>query len=57
MTAASQDRVLVADDDRDIRDLVEFKLTQAGYDVEAVGDGAAAWRRSRPARPGWPSST
>jgi two-component system, OmpR family, response regulator len=35
-------RVLVADDDRDIRDLVVFKLTQAGYAVQAVGDGAAA---------------
>lgn len=36
-------RVLVADDDTDIRDLVEFKLTQAGYAVHAVGDGVAAW--------------
>ena len=36
-------RVLVADDDTDIRDLVEFKLTQAGYAVQAVGDGLAAW--------------
>ena len=44
MTAASQDRILVADDDGDIRDLVVFKLTQAGYDVEAVQDGAAAFQ-------------
>ena len=36
-------RVLIADDDPDIRDLVEFKLTQAGYAVQAVGDGVAAW--------------
>jgi DNA-binding response OmpR family regulator len=36
-------RVLVADDDADIRDLVEFKLTQAGYAVEAVTDGISAW--------------
>jgi len=36
-------RVLVADDDADIRDLVEFKLTQAGYAVEAVPDGISAW--------------
>jgi DNA-binding response OmpR family regulator len=42
MTAAPQDRILVADDDGDIRDLVVFKLTQAGYEVEAVQDGAAA---------------
>ena len=44
MTAASQDRILVADDDGDIRDHVVFKLTQAGYDVEAVQDGAAAFQ-------------
>jgi len=44
MTAALQDRILVADDDGDIRDLVVFKLTQAGYDVEAVQDGAAAFQ-------------
>ncbi|MBW8729520.1 MAG: response regulator [Terrabacter sp.] len=40
---ASPVRVLVADDDADIRDLVEFKLTQAGYAVEAVSDGISAW--------------
>jgi CheY-like chemotaxis protein len=42
-TDASPVRVLVADDDADIRDLVEFKLTQAGYAVEAVPDGISAW--------------
>lgn len=36
-------RVLVADDDPDIRELVEFKLAQAGYAVTAFPDGAAAW--------------
>jgi DNA-binding response OmpR family regulator len=35
-------RVLVADDDRDIRDLVVFKLTQAGHEVFAAGDGQEA---------------
>ena len=35
-------RVLVADDDADIRDLVQFKLTQSGFDVAAVGDGQTA---------------
>ena len=35
-------RVLVADDDPDIRELVRFKLEQAGHDVTAVGDGDAA---------------
>lgn len=36
-------RVVVADDDADIRELVTFKLRQAGYDIEAVADGAEAW--------------
>lgn len=35
-------RILVADDDGDIRDLVTFKLAQAGYAVDAAADGAAA---------------
>ncbi|GAA2723787.1 response regulator transcription factor [Cellulomonas aerilata] len=34
--------ILVADDDADIRDLVSFKLEQAGYRVVAVGDGVQA---------------
>ena len=36
-------RVVVADDDADIRELVTFKLRQAGYDIDAVADGAEAW--------------
>ncbi|GAB3786528.1 response regulator transcription factor [Nocardioides ungokensis] len=35
-------RILVADDDVDIRELVEFKLSTLGHDVVAVADGAAA---------------
>jgi len=35
-------KIVVADDDADIRDLVTFKLQQSGHDVVAVGDGAAA---------------
>ena len=35
-------RILVADDDVDIRELVEFKLSTLGHDVVAVSDGAAA---------------
>ena len=35
-------RIVVADDDDDIRDLVVFKLTQAGFEVVAVVDGVAA---------------
>lgn len=41
--ACPPSRILVADDDADIRDLVEFKLSQAGYDVHAVADGLSAW--------------
>lgn len=40
--ASSRPSVLVADDDADIRDLVVFKLQQAGMEVVAVGDGNAA---------------
>jgi two-component system phosphate regulon response regulator PhoB len=39
--------VLVADDDADIRDLVTFKLEQAGLDVVAVADGQAALEHAR----------
>ena len=42
MTEPVKTRIVVADDDRDILDLVVFKLTQAGYDVVAVTDGVAA---------------
>ncbi len=35
-------RVVVADDDGDILELVRFKLEQTGMDVEAVGDGVQA---------------
>ena len=38
-TPERRPRVLVADDDPDIQDLVAFKLTQAGFDVTCVGDG------------------
>jgi DNA-binding response OmpR family regulator len=37
-------KILVADDDRDLRDLVGFTLTQAGYLVIKAPDGAAALR-------------
>ena len=40
-------RVLIADDDADIRDLVAFKLTQSGHQVRAVEDGMAALRAVR----------
>ncbi|KGM14377.1 response regulator transcription factor [Cellulomonas bogoriensis] len=34
--------MLVAEDDPDVRDLVVFKLEQAGFTVVAVGDGSEA---------------
>jgi two-component system, OmpR family, response regulator MtrA len=44
-------RILVADDDVDIRELVEFKLSSMGHDIVAVGDGAAALDACRAQRP------
>jgi DNA-binding response OmpR family regulator len=44
-------RILVADDDVDIRELVEFKLTSLGHDVVAVSDGAAAILACQEQRP------
>ena len=35
-------RIVVADDDKDILDLVVFKLTQAGYDAVGVTNGVSA---------------
>ena len=40
-------RILIADDDVDIRDLVAFKLTQSGHEVIAVEDGMAALKAAR----------
>lgn len=42
MNESVRTRIVVADDDQDILDLVVFKLTQAGYDTVAVADGVAA---------------
>ena len=44
-------RILVADDDVDIRELVEFKLSTMGHDIVAVGDGAAAVEACRASTP------
>ncbi len=44
-------RIVVADDDVDIRELVEFKLSTMGHDIVAVGDGAAAIEACRAQRP------
>jgi DNA-binding response OmpR family regulator len=44
-------RILVADDDVDIRELVEFKLSTLGHEVVAVADGAAAVDACQASRP------
>lgn len=44
-------RILVADDDRDIRDLVSLKLRAAGYEVDTAEDGGAAWAAIQAALP------
>ena len=44
-------RILVADDDVDIRELVEFKLSTLGHDVVSVADGAAAVEACQAQRP------
>ena len=43
--------VLVADDDRDIRDLVAFKLQSAGYTVLTASDGDEAFAQVVEHRP------
>ena len=43
--------VLVADDDADIRDLVAFKLEQAGLEVITVEDGETAVEQARTQQP------
>jgi CheY-like chemotaxis protein len=35
-------KILIAEDERDIRDLISFTLRFAGYEVVAVGDGQEA---------------
>ena len=44
-------RIVVADDDVDIRELVEFKLSTLGHDIVAVADGAAAIDACQAERP------
>jgi two-component system response regulator MtrA len=44
-------RILVADDDEDIRMLVVMRLQHSGHDVEQVGDGATAVEQCRSGAP------
>ena len=43
--AVSTARILVVDDDEDVRELLAMILSGTGYDVEAVGNGVEALRR------------
>ena len=44
-------RIVVADDDIDIRELVEFKLSTMGHEIVAVGDVGAALEACRAHKP------
>ncbi len=44
-------RIVVADDDVDIRELVEFKLSTMGHEIVAVSDGGAAVEACQAQRP------
>lgn len=48
--SASQARILVVEDDRDLRELITIVLKNAGYHVDAVEDGSSAleWVRNHP---------
>ncbi|HAV23468.1 MAG: histidine kinase [Ignavibacteria bacterium GWA2_55_11] len=43
--------ILVAEDQQHIRNLIEYKLKNSGYDVVAVEDGAAALEKARELSP------
>jgi two-component system phosphate regulon response regulator PhoB len=43
--------VLIVDDDPDIRELMDFKLTQAGFVVHTAPDGAAGFAAASEIRP------
>jgi DNA-binding response OmpR family regulator len=51
MSEGSVRRIVVADDEADIAMLLTFNLEAAGYEVTAVGDGAAALAAIREIRP------
>jgi DNA-binding response OmpR family regulator len=40
-------RVLIADDERNLRELIVRELARRGHEVDGVGDGAAAIERIR----------
>lgn len=51
MTRSVRQRILIVDDERDIVQVLEFALRQAGFDTVAAGDAAQALVRVREAQP------
>lgn len=49
--SSNRPRVLIADDDRDILELVAFRLGHAGYETITADDGAEALRLAREQQP------
>jgi DNA-binding response OmpR family regulator len=47
----SDDRILVAEDDEHVNELLVYRLETAGFDVTAVDDGAACLEHVRAAEP------
>ena len=44
-------KIVVADDEQDIRDLLAFTLRFAGHEVLAASNGEEAWQMTQTARP------
>jgi two-component system phosphate regulon response regulator PhoB len=44
-------RVLIVDDDPDIREMLEFKLVKMGFEVQTVADGEAGLSAASEVRP------
>ena len=53
----SNARILVVDDEADIRDLVQEILSEEGYEVETAGNAAEARAACAPQLPTWCCST
>ena len=51
MTRAVKQRILIVDDEKDIVQVLEFALRQAGFDTLAAGDAAQALVRVRETQP------
>ncbi|MFB6257878.1 MAG: response regulator transcription factor [Flavobacteriales bacterium] len=51
MTAFSQSRILLVDDEEDILDMIGFNLEEEGYDVETAKDGHEALKKASKFKP------